>query len=149
MGILGPIRRAFSLSVSTMSLIEQAHVFRKAFDFGNDFSVAGFQLQKRLINEEYYEVISACEECDVKGFNTASKIELLKELSDLVFVCYQMAAYLHMDLDEAMRRVFESNMSKLGDDGKALRREDGKVLKGPNYQPPNLLDLVIDAHLSQ
>jgi predicted HAD superfamily Cof-like phosphohydrolase len=60
-----------------------------------------------------------------------------------------MAAYLGLDLDEAMRRVFESNMSKLGDNGKPLRREDGKVLKGPSYQPPDLSDLVIDAHLSQ
>lgn len=149
MGVLGPIRRAFSLSVSTMSLIEQAHAFREAFDFSNNFSAAGFQLQKRLINEEYYEVMSACEECDVKSFNIGSKIELLKELSDLVFVCYQMAAYLGLDLDEAMKRVFESNMSKLGDNGKPLRREDGKVLKGPNYQPLDLSDLVISVHLSQ
>lgn len=148
MGITGPIRRAFSLPLSIMSLIEQAHEFRKAFGFGSDFSIAGFQLQKRLINEEYYEVMSACEECDAKSFNIGSKIELLKELSDLVFVCYQMAAYLGLDLDEAMRRVFESNMSKLGDDGKPLRREDGKVLKGPNYQPPDLSDLVINSQFS-
>jgi NTP pyrophosphatase (non-canonical NTP hydrolase) len=139
----------FLYPFSTMSLIEQAREFREAFDFSNDFSVAGFGLQKRLINEEYYEVMSACDECDAKQFNIGSKIELLKELGDLVFVCYQMAAYLDLDLDEAMRRVFESNMSKLGDNGKPLRREDGKVLKGPNYQPPDLSDLVIDAHLSQ
>ncbi len=139
----------FLYPLSTMSLIEQAHAFRKAFDFSNNFSIAGFQLQKRLISEEYYEVMSACEECDVKSFNISSKIELLKELSDLVFVCYQMAAYFGLDLDEAMKRIFESNMSKLGDDGKPLRREDGKVLKGPNYQPPDLSDLVIDVHVSR
>jgi hypothetical protein len=67
-----------------MSLIEQAHAFREAFDFSDNFNVAGFQLQKRLISEEYYEVMSACEECDVKSFNIGSSIELLKELSDLV-----------------------------------------------------------------
>lgn len=44
--------------------------------------------------------------------------------------------------DEAFRRVHASNMSKLGPDGKPLRREDGKVLKGPNYMPPVLKDLV-------
>lgn len=43
---------------------------------------------------------------------------------------------------EAFRRVHESNMSKLGDDGKPLRREDGKILKGPNYKPPVLDDLL-------
>ena len=43
---------------------------------------------------------------------------------------------------EAFRRVHLSNMSKLGDDGFPIRREDGKILKGPNYVEPNLKDLV-------
>ena len=64
----------------------------------------------------------------------ANHFEVLKELSDLVFVCYQFAAAYGLDLDTAMQRVFESNMSKLGDDGKPIYREDGKVLKGPNYR---------------
>ena len=46
------------------------------------------------------------------------------------------------DLEQALRRVHKSNMSKLDDDGKPIYREDGKVLKGPNYQPPDLSDLV-------
>ena len=49
---------------------------------------------------------------------------------------------MEWDLDEAMRRIHRSNMSKLGLDGKPIRRADGKVLKGPNYEPPNLTDLV-------
>jgi predicted HAD superfamily Cof-like phosphohydrolase len=44
-----------------------------------------------------------------------------------------------------MDRVHKSNMSKLGEDGKPLYRADGKVLKGPNYQPPNLKDLIENA----
>ena len=43
---------------------------------------------------------------------------------------------------EAFRRVHLSNMSKLGDDGKPVKRDDGKIMKGPNYQPPVLDDLV-------
>ena len=50
------------------------------------------------------------------------------------------------DLDEAMIRVHESNMSKLGEDGKPIYRVDGKVLKGPNYKPPHLSDLVKNDH---
>ncbi len=46
------------------------------------------------------------------------------------------------DLDKAMDLVHESNMSKLDEDGNPIYREDGKVLKGPNYKPPNLEDLV-------
>lgn len=45
-------------------------------------------------------------------------------------------------IDEAFIRVHKSNMSKLGDDGKPIFREDGKVLKGPNYKKPDLSDLV-------
>ena len=45
-------------------------------------------------------------------------------------------------LDEALDRVHLSNMSKLGDDGKPIYREDGKVLKGPDYKPPSLEDLI-------
>jgi len=49
-------------------------------------------------------------------------------------------------LPEALRRVHKSNMSKLGEDGKPIRREDGKILKGPNYQPPELLDLITEEY---
>ena len=74
--------------------------------------------------------------------NPSNKANILKELADLVYVCYQYAANLGWDLDEAMHRVHESNMSKLDESGKPIYRDDGKVLKGPNYAPPNLEDLV-------
>ena len=66
---------------------------------------------------------------------------LLKELADLVFVCYQYAAAMGWPLDEAMDRIFESNMSKLVD-GKPVKNEFGKVIKPPHYHPPYLSDLV-------
>ena len=68
----------------------------------------------------------------------------LKELADLVYVCYQFAASQEWDLDEAISRVHESNMSKLDNNGKPIYRADGKVLKGPNYKEPYLLDLIIE-----
>ena len=74
--------------------------------------------------------------------NNTFRSECLKELADLVYVCYQYAANMNWDLDEALHRVHESNMSKLDEDGKPIYRNDGKVLKGPNYAPPNLEDLV-------
>ena len=70
------------------------------------------------------------------------KENALKELADLVYVCYQYAENMQWNLDEAMDRVHKSNMSKLDEYGKPIYREDGKVLKGPNYKPPNLEDLV-------
>lgn len=66
----------------------------------------------------------------------------LKELADLVYVCFQYAENMEWDLEEALDRVHKSNMSKLGLDGTPIRRADGKVLKGPNYKPPIMNDLI-------
>jgi predicted HAD superfamily Cof-like phosphohydrolase len=56
-----------------------------------------------------------------------------------------VALFPPMVVYEAFVRVHKSNMSKLGLDGKPIMREDGKVMKGPNYTPPDLSDLVEDA----
>ena len=88
-------------------------------------------LRWALLKEEFSEVRDA-----------ETPVDLLKELADLVYVTYGYAATYGWNLDEAVRRVHKSNMSKLGVDGKPLKRPDGKVLKGPNYKKPNLSDLV-------
>jgi len=93
-----------------------------------------------LIVEEFKEFLEA-ENQLLTGF-VVNATDTLKELADLVYVCYQYAENLGWDLDEALNRVHRSNMSKLGEDGEPVYREDGKVLKGPKYQPPNLNDLV-------
>ena len=97
-------------------------------------------MQRTLIVEEFKEFLEA-ENQLLTGF-VVNATDTLKELADLVYVCYQYAENLGWDLDEALYRVHQSNMSKLGEDGKPIYREDGKVLKGPNYEPPNLSDLV-------
>ena len=74
--------------------------------------------------------------------NKRAREHLLKEVVDLLYVCHQMGACFGWDLQTAYNRVHGSNMSKLGEDGKPIRREDGKILKGPNYFEPNLIDLV-------
>jgi predicted HAD superfamily Cof-like phosphohydrolase len=127
------------------SLQKQARDWRKAFEVQSDNQRGSHQynLQLKLIIEEYTEVIEAY---DVfKQSDKATHVALLKELADLVFVCYQAAENMGWDLDETMRRVFESNMSKLDDNGRPIRNEHGKVLKGPNYKPPVLDDLVAEA----
>ena len=84
-----------------------------------------------LIREEFYEVVDETEPHN-----------RLKELADLLYVIYGYAVTFGWDLDEAFRRVHESNMSKLGDDGKPIKDNNCKVMKGPNYKRPNLKDLV-------
>ncbi len=87
-------------------------------------------LRLMLVKEEYGELLSATDEEN-----------LIKELADLVYVTYGYAATFGWNLDEAIRRVHASNMSKLDERGEPIFREDGKVLKGPNYREPYLEDL--------
>ena len=113
------------------TLMDQAEEFRTAYNLTTNGNQR--PTQKSLIDEEWSEFHEA--------FYFENECDQLKELADLVYVCYQMAASQEWDLDEAMRRVHKSNMSKLGEDGKPIYRADGKVLKGPNYAPPNLKDI--------
>lgn len=129
-----------------MNLLDQARKFRRAFgqEMLDNFSRYGFikkrlwSLQLSLIEEETTELLAAADEVYADPENDQRREELVKELCDVVFVCYQFAATYDIDLDTAMCRVFESNMSKLGIDGSPIYREDGKVLKGPRYHPPML-----------
>ena len=131
-----------------MTLLEQAIKFRETFgqEILSNISRFGFikkslwDMQRAIILEEGSEFLTAADECFADPENMQRREELVKELSDLVFVCYQFAATYGIDLDKAMTLVFESNLSKLDEQGKPIYREDGKVLKGPNYVPPNLAD---------
>ena len=121
-------------------LSSEAREFREAYRLTQSASVPVRTRQRNLITEEFKEFLEA----EATLYLSSSKVreDCLKELADLVYVCYQYAANMGWDLDEAMYRVHKSNMSKLDEYGKPVLREDGKVLKGPNYQPPDLSDLV-------
>jgi phosphoribosyl-ATP pyrophosphohydrolase len=88
-------------------------------------------LRRKLIQEEFKELMTA-----------PYLDEVMKEACDLVYVVLGMFVEFGWDFDEAFSRVHESNMSKLGEDGKPVYREDGKVLKGPNYKQADLSDLL-------
>lgn len=81
-------------------------------------------LREKLIKEEYTEFdISTTDE------------NMFKEMADLLYVIYGAFIEFGVDADKVFDAVHQSNMSKLGEDGKPIFREDGKVLKGPNYKP--------------
>lgn len=65
-------------------------------------------------------------------------VETGDALADLVYVVYGMGLTVGIDIDDLLIEVQASNMSKLGEDGKPIYREDGKVLKGPNFFNPNI-----------
>ena len=93
-----------------------------------DFSTRELRLE--LIQEEVDELGEAMEQRDMVG--------IADGLTDILYVVYGTGHSYGIDLDECFQEVHSSNMSKLGEDGKPIRRDDGKILKGPNYFEPDL-----------
>lgn len=87
-------------------------------------------LRQALIEEEVRELADAARLGDVVGVADA--------LADIVYVAYGTAHVYGIDLDAVLDEVHSSNMTKLGADGRPVRRADGKVLKGPDYRPPDV-----------
>ena len=77
-----------------------------------------------------------------KPIHQAEMVEIADGLADTIVVCVGALASLGLDPAEVMREVSRSNLSKLGADGKAIKRDDGKILKPPTYSPPNLVPMV-------
>ena len=125
--------------MKTTFLSQQAKEFRSKYGLKNSGDRPPRAVQHKLIVEEFKEFLQAEGMLFMHGRNHQE--HALKELADLVYVCYQYAENMGWFLDEALNRVHISNMSKLDKDGKPIYREDGKVLKGPDYKPPDLSDL--------
>lgn len=87
-------------------------------------------LRKKLVSEEYWEYVGGEDKNDL--------VNIAQELADMIYVIYGTALTYGFDLDEVVAEVHRANMSKLDDDGQVIRRDDGKVLKGPNYVAPNI-----------
>ncbi|UAW01075.1 hypothetical protein STIP28_33 [Synechococcus T7-like virus S-TIP28] len=122
---------------------KEARTFRVLMGQPNDsFNPETARLQQRLISEEYEEFLEAHAESVCYIQNKRAREACLGELADIAYVCYQYAAAAGWDLDEALTRKHIANLSKLDDDLKPIKRADGKVMKGPNYKPANLIDLV-------
>jgi predicted HAD superfamily Cof-like phosphohydrolase len=92
------------------------------------------KLRLELIREEVEELNVGIEGMDI--------VEIADALTDILYVVYGAGHAFGIDLDECYHEVHRSNMSKLGEDGKPIYREDGKVMKGPNYFHPNLKDIL-------
>ena len=87
-------------------------------------------LRLNLIQEELDELTKAINEKDV--------LEVADALTDILYVTYGAGHAFGINLDKCFDEVQKSNMSKLGNDGKPIYNESGKVMKGPNYFKPNL-----------
>lgn len=113
---VGDFHRAYELPVRTSPTLQ----------VGQDQIV----LRLSLIEEEVAELREAAEAGDLVGLADA--------LADIVYVAYGTAHVHGIDLDAVLDEVHGSNMTKLGADGRPVRRADGKILKGPGYRPPDV-----------
>lgn len=102
-------------------------------------------MRLRLISEEADEVRQELVRLAyAPSADEAHKVylALVKELADLRYVVNACAVVFNLDLDGAYAEVHRSNMSKLDNDGRPVYRDDGKVMKGPNYAPPDMTPFV-------
>ena len=118
-----------------MTNFEKVGLFMKTF--GQEIKVkASFssdkinKLRVDLIEEELRELKEAINKKDLQ--------ETIDALTDILYVTYGAGHAFGVNLDKCFEEVQNSNMSKLGNDGKPIFNENGKVMKGPNYFKPNL-----------
>ena len=91
-------------------------------------------LRYDLIKEELEELKEAMENKDL--------LEVADALTDILYVTYGAGHAFGIDLDKCFEEVQNSNMSKLGEDGKPIYNESGKVMKGPKYFKPDLTKFI-------
>ena len=118
-----------------MTNFEKVGLFMKTF--GQEVkNKPGFSSEKinnlriSLINEELEELKQAMKNNDLK--------EVVDALTDILYVTYGAGHAFGVNLDKCFDEVQKSNMSKLGEDGKPIYNEAGKVMKGPSYFKPDL-----------
>tara|TARA_Y100000816_G_scaffold282605_1_gene258502 strand:- start:353 stop:724 length:372 start_codon:yes stop_codon:yes gene_type:complete len=122
-----------------MTNFEKVGLFMKTF--GQDVKTKPSLSTKKindlrisLIIEELNELKDAIKNNDL--------VETADALTDILYVTYGAGQAFGINLDKCFEEVQNSNMSKLGEDGKPIYNENGKVLKGPNYFKPNLLKII-------
>ncbi len=118
---VGEFHRSYELPVRTSPTAE---VGREQID-----------LRLSLIEEEVGELREAALAGDLVGIADA--------LADIIYVAYGTAHVYGIELDSVLDEVHASNMTKLGADGRPVRRSDGKILKGPHYRPPDVKSILI------
>ena len=95
-----------------------------------------FNLRFELMKEENEEYKKACKDGDL--------VEIADALGDMMYIlCGTILSHgLQNKIEEIFQEIQSSNMSKLGSDGKPIFRQDGKILKGPNYFKPDIASIL-------
>ena len=122
--------------------IQAVKDFHEAFKIGYretpkaDLGTEKNMLRYKLMREENEEYLEAANNGDI--------VEVADALGDMLYIlCGTIIEHgLQDKIEEVFNEIQRSNMSKLGEDGEPIYREDGKVLKGPNYFKPNIEDIL-------
>ena len=122
--------------------IEAVKAFHTAFKIGHlelpkaDLGLAKNMLRYKLMREENEEYLDAANNNDL--------VEVADALGDMLYIlCGTIIEHgMQHKIEEVFDEIQRSNMSKLGEDGQPIYREDGKVLKGPNYFKPNIEEIL-------
>lgn len=134
------------------ALVRQFHeTYRLPIHSVPDADRERIHLRMSLVAEEFIELVTAAygkeagehasrgwEAARAADDHTRDTVEIADALGDLIYVVYGMALELGIPLPDVLREIQDSNLSKLGGDGQPIYREDGKVLKGPNYFRPDI-----------
>lgn len=121
--------RFSEIAESVMAFHKSFNLPRKAIP-SNDINGHLIELRINLMEEELEEYKASARVGDVIGIADA--------LGDIVYAAFGAAITYGIDLDAVVREVHRANMSKLDGEGRAMLREDGKVLKSKRYTPPNI-----------
>lgn len=130
-------------SESEKSWVDCVREFNTAFGIKTPSPyLSSARIQKELIDEEFSELNDAYAEWEAAPAHTPrddnARKDLLDAICDSIYVLIGLALKMGFDLDGAFAEVHRSNMSKLGPCGEPILREDGKILKGPNFEAPDL-----------
>lgn len=118
--------------------------FHKAFGLGMEESpTANLGIHKNLLR---YKLMREENEEYLEAANKDDLVEVADALGDMLYIlCGTIIEHgMQHKIEEVFNEIQRSNMSKLGPDGKPIYRQDGKVLKGPNYSRPNIKKILGD-----
>ncbi|HRV54693.1 MAG TPA: nucleoside triphosphate pyrophosphohydrolase family protein [Mangrovimonas sp.] len=122
--------------------IEAVKAFHTAFKLGyKESPLASLGLEKNMLR---YKLMREENEEYLEAANNDDLIEVADALGDMLYIlCGTIIEHgLQYKIEEVFNEIQRSNMSKLGDDGEPIYREDGKVLKGPNYFKPDIASIL-------
>lgn len=122
--------------------LKAVRIFHETYGLGvseemkADLGTLKNELRFNLMKEENEEYLEAVQNNDI--------VEIADALGDMIYIlCGTILEHgLQHKIEEVFDEIQRSNMSKLGEDGKPIYREDGKVMKGPNYFKPNFSDIL-------